>query len=179
MNLATLKKAMLTLRGGDISALETIYEETRRGVFTFVLPIVNNYQEAEDIMQSTYVRLYENIGQYDENKNPLNWILTIAKNLALTDLAKTKRETACDFNDELHTNDIVTNMPEIDTPIINLANQVLEEEEFHIVMLYIIGEYKHREIAEILSLPLGTVTWKYNNALKKLKVEVKKKGLEK
>ena len=45
----------------------------------------------------------------------------------------------------------------------------LKEEDYKILYLYIIGEYKHREIAEILNLPLGTVTWKYKNSLKKLK----------
>jgi RNA polymerase sigma-70 factor (ECF subfamily) len=35
--------------------------------------------------------------------------------------------------------------------------------------MYAVGEYKHREIAEFLHMPLGTVTWKYNNALKKMR----------
>lgn len=51
----------------------------------------------------------------------------------------------------------------------NLAKKILKEEDYKILYLYIIGEYKHREIAEILNLPLGTVTWKYKNSLKKLK----------
>jgi DNA-directed RNA polymerase specialized sigma24 family protein len=50
-----------------------------------------------------------------------------------------------------------------------LANKVLAEDEFNIVMMYAIGEYKHKEIAEFLHMPLGTVTWKYANALKKMK----------
>lgn len=41
-------------------------------------------------------------------------------------------------------------------------------------MLFAVGEYKHREIAEMLNLPIGTVTWKYNNAIKKLKEAIKK-----
>ena len=49
------------------------------------------------------------------------------------------------------------------------VKKILKEEDYKILYLYIIGEYKHREIAEILNLPLGTVTWKYKNSLKKLK----------
>ena len=47
---------------------------------------------------------------------------------------------------------------------------VLDESEREIVILHAIWQYKHREIAEILSLPLGTVTWKYKAALAKLRV---------
>ena len=41
--------------------------------------------------------------------------------------------------------------------------------------MYAIGEFKHREIADILHLPLGTVTWKYKNALSKLKEEYQRR----
>ena len=50
-----------------------------------------------------------------------------------------------------------------------MANNVLAEDEFNIVMMYAIGGYKHKEIAEFLHMPLGTVTWKYATALKKLR----------
>ena len=63
----------------------------------------------------------------------------------------------------------------IDTPIIRLANEILDEEEFKIVMMYTVGEYKHREIAELLNLPLGTVTWKYKNSLNKIRTELEKR----
>ena len=47
----------------------------------------------------------------------------------------------------------------------------LSAEEKEIVLLHAVWDYKHREIAKMLSLPLGTVTWKYKKALKKLKKE--------
>ncbi|MDR0934754.1 MAG: RNA polymerase sigma factor [Erysipelotrichaceae bacterium] len=176
MNISKLEKAMVALKKGDINALGDIYEMTKRGVFTFILPLLNNYQDAEDIMQSTYVRLYENINLYDETKNSLNWILTIARNLALTFLVRKNREMARDFNEEENINELppLELHWDVDTPLIRLAHKVLSKEEFYIVMLYAIGEYKHREIAEILNIPLGTVTWKYSEALKKLKKKVNK-----
>ena len=51
---------------------------------------------------------------------------------------------------------------------LSAAFKVLNGEELQIVTLYNSG-YKHREIAEALGLPLGTVTWKYKAALAKLK----------
>lgn len=48
-------------------------------------------------------------------------------------------------------------------------DKVLGDEERQIVTLHVISGFKHREIAEMMGKPLGTVMWAYNNALAKLK----------
>ncbi len=165
---AKLEKAMLALQKGDGNALGEIYALTSRGVFTFVLPILHDYQLAEDVMQDTYVTCYENIQGFHSQGGARNWLLTIAKNSALSQLKKRNREISYDFDSDNHP-DGVYYLGAIDSPTIALANKVLAEDEFNIVMMYAIGEYKHKEIAEFLKMPLGTVTWKYASALKKLK----------
>jgi len=176
--LKELKKAMSLLQSGDIHSLETIYQLMRKGVFTFVLPIVHSYETAEDITQDTFVKIYEQISKFDKKKNPVNWILTISKNLALTKVVKDSKEIPTDFQEPINGNKVyVVEYKNFDTPFIDLANEILSPSEFQIVTMFAIAEYKHREIAEILNLPLGTVTWKYNNAIKKLKEAAEKKGL--
>jgi RNA polymerase sigma-70 factor (ECF subfamily) len=168
MNEEKLEKAMSSLQKGDGNALGDVYALTSRGVFTFVLPILRDYQLAEDVMQETYVTCYDNIKSYKLGTNARNWLLTIAKNCALSQLKKRNREISYDFDNDNHP-DGVYYLGDIDSPTITLANKILSEEEFNIVMMYAIGEYKHKEIAEFLHMPLGTVTWKYASALKKLK----------
>lgn len=163
-----LEKAMVTLQSGKGDALAEIYSLTSRGVFTFVLPLLHDYQLAEDVMQSTYVACYEHIQEYKPGTSARNWLLTIAKNSAISLLKKKNREISYDFGEEVHP-DGVYYLGQVDTPTITLANKILSEEEFNIVMMFAIGDYKHREIAELLHLPLGTVTWKYNNAIKKIR----------
>ena len=163
-----LEKAMVRLQGGDGNALADVYTLTSKGVFTFVLPILHDYQLAEDVMQDTYVSCYDAIKSYHLGTSARNWLLTIAKNAALSQLKKRNREISYDFSEDNHP-DGVYFLGDVDSPTITLANKVLAEDEFNIVMMYAIGEYKHKEIAEFLHLPLGTVTWKYANALKKLK----------
>jgi len=165
-----LKKAMLSLKKGNIDALEEIYELTRRGVFSFILPILREYEKAEDIMQTTYIQIYEQINKYDESKNALNWILTMAKNLALNEISRGNRELPADFMDATIGDRVFTiDTKDFDTPTIDLANKILSPSELQIVMLYAVAEYKHREIAEMLNIPIGTVTWKYSAAINKLK----------
>ncbi len=171
-----LDNAMIALQNGDTNALAIIYELTYRGVFTFVLPIVKDYAIAEDILEQTYISVFENAQSYTKGSNVKNWILTIAKNIALNEVNKNKRITSFDYDAEQLTPDGLYSLDDtLDTPIIKLANEILDEDELKIVIMYTIGGYKHREIAEIMNLPIGTVTWKYKNALEKLKTEIEKR----
>ena len=170
-----LEAAMLELKKGDSDALATIYDLTYKGVFTFVLPIVKNYQVAEDIMHDTFIAVYEKCDSYVEGTNVRNWILTIAKNLAFNEFNKQKRVQSFDYDqDQVTPEGLYALDSSLDTPIIKLANEILDEDEFKIVIMYAVGDYKHREIADMLGIPLGTVTWKYKNALEKLRNELEK-----
>lgn len=172
----TLEKALLKLQGGDTNALADIYDATNRGVFTFILPIVKDYALAEDVMEQTYIAVYEKIHLYKPKSNGRNWILTIAKNLAINEFNKNKKIVAYDYDEEKVIPEGLYSLDEsLDTPTIKLANEILSEEEFKILIMYTIGEYKHREIADLLHLPLGTVTWKYKTALEKLRDEINKR----
>ncbi len=172
----SVEKALLKLQDGDTNALADIYDATSRGVFTFILPIVKDYALAEDVMEQTYIAIYEKINLYKPKSNGRNWILTIAKNLAINEFNKNKKYVDYDYNEEKVIPEGLYSLDDsLDTPTIKLANEILSEEEFNILIMYTIGEYKHREIAELLHLPLGTVTWKYKNALQKLRDELNKR----
>jgi len=47
--------------------------------------------------------------------------------------------------------------------------EFLKEDEREIVIMHVLGDMKYREIAEVLGIPIGTISWKYNDAIKKLK----------
>ena len=58
--------------------------------------------------------------------------------------------------------------------IFDVAAKILTDEEYQIVMLCQVSGYKRREVADMLDMPIGTVTWKNNEALKKLKNHLEK-----
>ena len=170
-----LEEAMIALKKGDPNSLETIYNLTYRGVFSFVFPIMKDYMASEDVLQMTYISVYEKISMYQDGTNPLNWILTMAKNIALNEYNKNKRSIDYDYDAEQATPSNLYSFDEsLDTPTIELASEILSDEDFKILLMYVVGGYKHREIAEMLDIPLGTVTWKYKAALDKLRVELEK-----
>ena len=64
----------------------------------------------------------------------------------------------------------------LDKVILQDALNTLDFEERQIVILHSLTGMKHREIAEILDLPTGTVLSKYNRSIKKLRRELEEKG---
>jgi len=158
------------LKKKDRSAFEAIYHETRHAVYAMALGVVKDRFLAEDIMQVTYMKMVENIHAYDKGKKFINWLLTIAKNEALDTLRRRRQETAVDgsANEDLF---LGRDMEEEKRIEIEELMKLLSETEKTIVLLKTVADLRHKDIAEILGMPLGTVIWKYNKALKAMRRE--------
>lgn len=152
---------------GDQSAFEKIYNQTRNSVYYVALAIVRDRALAEDVMQTTYLNMLKNITKYRPGTNASAWILRIARNEALNVKKSRSREEYVDERE----NDVMFGVQHPDDYgiLIDLARKILSDEEFTIVMLVTSCGYKRREIAEMLDCPLSTVTWKYNEALSKMR----------
>ncbi len=168
-----LEAKVAALAGGDGSAFDYIYEHTNRAVYFAILYIVGNKHDAEDVLQDTYVRALRALETYRED-NFTGWLVQTGKNLALNHLKRSKREVATDFAEQSWR----FGTSEQPLPYVyDVAAKTLTEEEYRIVMMCSVAGYKRREVAEMLGMPIGTVTWKYNEALKKLRAKLNKEDL--
>ena len=86
----------------------------------------------------------------------------------LNELEKNKRLVSLD-----EVGEIAYETPFEETGVMQTLQRVLNEEEQRIVCLHVLWGYKHREIAEIINSPTGTVTSKYKRAVEKLKRALK------
>lgn len=166
MKSAKLEKHIDALRAGDPRAFDALYEQTNRTVYFAALYIVRDKMYAEDILQETYVRALRSLDSYTPGTNFTAWLTRIAKNLALNHVKSAKRTIPTDFQEDSYKYGTQeTHLPYI----FDIAAKVLSEEEYNILMLCHVAGYKRREVAQMLQMPIGTVTWKNNEALKKLK----------
>lgn len=154
---------------GDDNAFAKLYMSTYQAVYGFLLSILNNREEAEDILQETYIKIRENASKYRNKGKPMAWIFTIARNLAYMKLRKRKKvvdlsmeemESTIGFSDVSNTEERM---------VLEAAFRVLNQEERQIVILHAVSGLKHKEISQIMKRPLSTVLSKYNRAIKKLK----------
>ena len=162
-----LDKLLIKMQGGDNAAFETLYARTKRGVYAFLYTYFHNSCDTEDAMQTVYLRIKTGLHSYAPSSNARAWILQIAKNCALSELRRRKDEVSIDGL-EIAAADAFG-----DDSVTDVMRRVLTEEEQQIVTLHVLWQYKHREIAEMLGVPTGTVTSKYKRSIEKLKKTIK------
>lgn len=165
---------MQRIASGDDRAFEQLYRLTFRPVYSFLLSMTANHDDAMDILQETYIRVHGSAHLYREQGNPMAWIMTIARNLFLMEKRKRRAlpveagELAA--RDEPSFDDIADHETRM---FLRELFENLTEEERTIVVMHAISGFRHREIAEIMDLPLGTVLSKYNRSMKKLATSAK------
>ena len=185
------EKCMRCMKQNDKNALKQVYEAYLPYIYGIVLNTVRSRELAEDVTSEFFIKLWEISDTYKPGKGHRSWLATIARNLAIDFMRKTKREILIDSFEEKKedegdrhaskhpSTDSVENGVESshsqveDEAIGNLsiqeALQKLSDKEQEVVHMKIVGELSFKEIAEILSEPMGTITWRYQNALKKLR----------
>lgn len=169
-----LDKFIKKFINGDASAFDEIYNRTRKSVYYVALSILRDKALAEDVMQTAYMRVLKNIRSYKLGTNASAWIIKIAKNEAINVKKVRMREQSVDE----YENAALFGVSEPDTcgELIDLAKRLLPDEEFSVLMLVTACGYKRKEIGEMLGMPIPTVTWKYQNALSKLRNALEKEG---
>jgi len=165
-----LKGLIQKLQKGDIAVFDDIYYQTKNIVYYTILGILKDPSLSEDIMQDTYLKALEKIHSYKPKASFTAWIVTIARNLALNEYNKMKKELKIDPQTDEYVFGTTKSNSESEMIVEELLDK-LKDKEKEIVILHVIGDLKHKEIARLLDMPLGTVTWTYSEAIKKLKDE--------
>lgn len=168
-----LEKAVLRLKEGDSRAFDYIYDTTYKVVFFVAYGILGNKHSAEDVVQDTYLKAVSNIDGYSAD-NFTAWITTIARNTALNEYNRTKRQTATDFSTDEHLREGDFSMPDEDSfGLISLAKSLLDETDYKIVIMCAIAGYRRREAAKALDLPISTVSYRLKQSLNLLSRHLK------
>ena len=169
-----LDKFIKKFINGDASAFDEIYNRTRKSVYYVALSILRDKALAEDVMQTTYMRVLKNIQGYALGTNASAWIIKIAKNEAINVKKVRMREQSVDEYENVS----LFGVSEPDTygELTDLAKRLLSDDEFSILMLVTACGYKRKEIAKMIDMPIPTVTWIYQNALCKMRTALEIEG---
>lgn len=163
----------------DKNALKEIYEEYISFIYHVVLDIVKSKENAEDITSEFFIKLWDKPDGYKPGNGHKGYIATIARNMAIDHLRKHKREDLLSGlsdddspPDALETASDTGPSPE-EEAVTNLAiDQALDKLKpvyRQIVIMKVLSEMTFKEIASVLEMPMGTVTWNYNEAIKQLR----------
>ncbi len=159
----------------DQQAFQWLYDQYSPALYGVVLRIVRDDEQAQDILQDIFVKVWKNLDAYDASKGRLfTWLLNISRNTAIDALRSNKAQPANTIRtdeDNVHIIDRQHNTQQPNPEHIGvqeIVNQLRPERKQLIDLVYF-GGYTHEEAAEELNLPLGTVKTRVRAALQELK----------
>lgn len=165
------EETMALIAEGSISALERLYRETYRQVFLYILSMTKDRHTAEDLMHDTYMRIFEKADRYQKGTSVETWMMTIARNIAYDHFRSRKKiiplEECIAGDDSTYARDDSVRV--LENIALETAIRELPDLNAEITVLYGICGYKHREIADILLIPEGTVRRRYRDAIRQLR----------
>jgi len=144
-------------------------------LFVICQRYLGNAESAKDALQDSLIRIFQNLDKYQESKGAFeSWISTITIRQCLTKMSKKKlslvpldhpaSDASYDIEADILSNydidflvDMISDLPEIYKSVFNLVA---------------IDGYSHKEVSELLGIPLGTSRARLNRAKKILKDKV-------
>jgi len=170
VNTKLVKKVKL----GDTNAFRLLVEEYQHMVFTVALNIVKNHEEAEEVAQDTFIKVYKNISQYNGDAKFSSWLYKIVYNTALSRLKKKKIDQYS--LDDHHEKDYGLSIHEGWTELvlddqkkyIQQALDKLSEQDRLVLTLYYLAEEGLNEICVITNEKKSTVKVRLHRARAKL-----------
>lgn len=175
---------IIRIKNGDQGGLKEIYEAYLAYIFRIIFEILKNRENAEDVTSDLFIKLWEKAENYRPGSGHKAYLTVMARNMAIDFLRKHKKEELTAMlqdlryeTDEeyykappgLNPEDKPTETKVIGDISLTDALNSLGEAERQVVSMKVLGELTFKEITEILNIPMGTITWRYQNAIKKLR----------
>lgn len=167
-------------KAGDRSAQFRIYKLYYKAMYNTSLRIVNDTMEAEDVMQDAFLQAFQRIDSYTGQGSFGSWLKRIVTNKSLDAIRKRKIQVSIE-DEKLDFPDIAEENKEEEIQLqvteVKAAIAELPEEYCLIVTLYLIEEYTHEEISEMLGISNNLSRTRLVRAKQKIQHILKEKKL--
>ena len=163
---------IMRIGADDQEAFNTLYENINQPLYAYILSLTQDVQNAEDILQETYLKIRSAAHLYKAMGKPMAWIFTIARNLSMMQHRSAKRTAEEEIDHLEHDPRFSMQFDRDDHIFLKEILSQLNEKERSIILLHTVSGYKHREIARDLNMPLSTVLSNYSRGMNKLRMMV-------
>jgi len=169
------QKALIVLRGGDVAGLDTLVRIHQVRAIRTAYNITGNKQMSEDIVADAFLKVYDQIGQFDMRRPFGPWFYRIVVTNALKVLRQTRREAFTDNGDIFFQQ--IDSSPSPEMEVMRQETQLLlrdtiwalpPSQRAAVVLRYYL-DMDERTIARTLGCALGTVKWRLHAARGRLR----------
>ena len=168
---------------GDLAAFNDLVRKYEKQVYNFAYRLTGNYDDANDVAQDAFLRVFNAIGSFRGDASFSTWLFRITTNVFLDERKRAKAHPQASLDEYLELGESSVARQIVDpspTPevvleeseraqILSKAISDLPEYQRAMVTLYHSQQKSYEEIAEIMDLPIGTVKSRLNRARLALK----------
>ncbi|MGI8510252.1 MAG: sigma-70 family RNA polymerase sigma factor [Gemmatimonadaceae bacterium] len=163
------------IAGGDETALAVLYDRWLQPVYSLVVHLLNDADEAEDVVEETFWQIWQRASSYDATRGTARtWILTICRSRALDKLRSRQRQRE-DTNTDIGVLRDPAPDPSLNAEgaerrelIFNAMEELPHDQRRALELAYFRG-LSQSEIADFLNEPLGTVKTRMRLGMQKLR----------
>lgn len=164
------------MRRGDKNGLKSIYEAYAPMIYHSILAVIGNHESAEDLTSEFFIKLWNIAPFYKSGNHHKAWMITVAKHMTIDFLRKNGRESVMDVFENAQPVQSMSDQSVVDPQkhvvdklSFEEAMKLLDAQEQLIMNMKVLGGYTFKEISESMNMPQGTVSWKYQRAIQKLR----------
>lgn len=165
---------------GNKQSYAQIINKYKNPLYATILRMTKNPHDAQDLVQEAFIKVYQQLGKYDETGSFSGWLYRVTINHCMDEFRKKRYKMKQVEIDE-------GTMVSADTPeLIFFKNEesrrlecliaTLPEDERVIILLRYVNELSYDEIGEVVNAPLSTVRNKLHRAKKKMREAIKRGG---
>jgi len=174
----TDKELLARVKANDTTAFSVLVDRYKVRLFNLIYRMLRNREEAEDILQETFLRVFKEKERYDPTYSFSTWIYTITLNLCRNELKRKKKFKFFGIdlvgNDRRYAVEGVGNKNCLSSTL-ERAIASLPVKYRTVFLLREVNQLSYKEMSQSLGIPLGTVKSRVNRARLMLRKELKPK----
>lgn len=157
--------------------LRAMMDTYQSRLYWHIRRLIVQHDTAQDVLQETFIKVYNNFGQFKKDSTLYTWLYRIATNEALQQLAKMKKMQKTDEDAEYYMQNLVSQNAEHDAEEIQIvlqkAIQTLPEKQKLVFNIRYYDELPFEEISKILDMSVSACKTNYHYAKEKIESHIK------
>ncbi|WP_223702186.1 RNA polymerase sigma factor [Sutcliffiella deserti] len=162
---------------GNKQAFAFIINRYKNRLYAVVLRMVKNPEDAKDLVQECFIKVYQQLGKYDRKGSFSSWLYRVSVNHCMDTFRKKKLETV-EFLDEKESGSLTPEIVYLQKEKYKHLEKllaILSKEDRLVVLLKYTNDLSYEEIGEMLDIPVQTVANKIHRAKKKMRENMERK----